>query len=88
MTLIKTDDAEMKIDFQHMCGSKRTLGGPIYYRALNSFSETAELKHILMHMCATFSASRLFQQFLLSARSGSTHYHNALLNNSSSDRTS
>ena len=88
LALIKTDDAESKIDFQDMCGSKHTLGGPIDYRALNSSSKIAELKHNLRHMCTTFSASRRFRHFLLYARSGSTSYQNALSNNISSDWTS
>ena len=88
LTLIKTDDAESKIDFQDMCGSKQTLGGPINHRGPNSFSEPVELKHNLMHMYTTFSASRLFHHFLMTARSGSTHYHKTLWNNISSDRTS
>ena len=41
-----------------------------------------------MHKCTTYSASRLFHLFLKSARSGSTRYQNAMLNNISSDRTS
>ena len=51
--------------------------------------KVAELKHTLMHKCTTFTAaSRLFHRFLLSARSGSTHYHNALPNKTNSDCTS
>ena len=88
LDIYQKDDAESKIDFQDMCGSKHTLGGPINCRAQNSSSKIAELKHNLMHMCTTSSASRLFHQFLMSARSGSTPYHNALSNNISSDRTS
>ena len=38
--------------------------------------------------CTTFSASRLFRRFSMSARSGSTRYHNALPNKISSDWTS
>ena len=71
-----------------MCGSKQTLGGPINYRTQNSSSETAESKHFLMHRCTSFPASRLFQRFSMSARSGSLRYHNALSNTISSDRTS
>ena len=71
-----------------MCGSEHTLGGPINYRTLNSSSKIAELKHSLMHKCTTFSASRLFHCFLMSARSGSTRYHNALPNKINSDGTS
>ena len=33
-----------------MCGSKHTLGDPINYRILNSSSNVAELKHILMQV--------------------------------------
>ena len=38
--------------------------------------------------CTTFSASSLFRRFSMSARSGPTRYHNALLNKISSDCTS
>ena len=48
----------------------------------------AELKHTLTHKCTTFSTSRLFHHFLMSARSGSTRYHNALTNKISWDLTS
>ena len=41
-----------------------------------------------MHNCTTFSASKLFHRLLMSARSGSTRYHNALPNKISSDCTS
>ena len=71
-----------------MCGSEHTLGCPIKYQTLNSSSKIAELKHTLMHKCTTFSASRLFHRVLMSARSGSTRYHNALPNKISSDCTS
>ena len=47
-----------------------------------------ELNQTLMDKCTTFSASRLFHRFLMSARSGSTRYHKALPNKISSDRTS
>ena len=50
--------------------------------------KTAKLKHTLMYKCTTFSASTLFHQFFLSARSGSIRYHNALPNKTSSDCTS
>ena len=71
-----------------MCDSKHTLGGPINYGTLKSFEEIAELKLTLMHKCLTFSASRLFHRFLMSAQSGSTRYHNQLSKNIISDRTS
>ena len=71
-----------------MFDSKRTLGGPINYRALNSSSKIAELKFTLMHKCTTLSASRFFHRFLMSARSGSTRYHNALSNKIRWDRNS
>ena len=71
-----------------MCGSKHNLVGPIQYRTLNSSSKFAELKHILMHKCTTFSASRRVHRFLMSARVGSTRYHIALPSKFSSDRTS
>ena len=86
--LIKTDNAYSKLDFQDVCGSKHTLGGPINYRYLNSSSKIAEIKHTLMHKCAKISTSRLFHHFLMSARSGSTRYHNALPNKINTDRTS
>ena len=70
-----------------MCGSKSTLTGPKHYRTLNSSSKFAELKHILMHKWTT-SVLRLVHRFFLSARSGSTRYHNALPNKISSDHTS
>ena len=70
------------------CGSKHTLGDPINYRTLNSSSNSAELKHTLMHKCTNFSASRLFHRFLMSARSGSTRRHNTLSNEITLDRTS
>ena len=70
------------------CGSKHTLGDPINYRTLNSSSNSAELKHTLMHKCTNFSASRLFHRFLMSARSGSTRRHNTLSNEISLARTS
>ena len=63
LTLMKTEDALSKIDFQGFCGSKLTVGGPINYRTLNPFSKIAELKHNVMHKCSTFSASRLFHHF-------------------------
>ena len=88
LTLIKTDDAYSKVEFRDMCGSKHTLGGPINYRTLNSSSNITELEHTLMHKCTTFSASRLFHRFLMSARSRSTGYHITLLNKINSDRTS
>ena len=88
LTLIKADDAESKINFQVMCGSKHTLGGPINYRALNLSLKIAKVKRNWMHVCTTFSASRLFHHFLMCARSGSAPYHNALTNNISSDCTS
>ena len=71
-----------------MCGSKHTSGGSIKYRTLNSSSKIAELKHTLIHKCTIYSSSRLFHQFLMSARSGSTRYHNVLSNEISSYRTS
>ena len=71
-----------------MCGSKRTLGDPIKYRTQNSPSKLAELKHTLMHKCTYFSASRLVHRLLVSPRSGTTRYHNALPNKISSDLTS
>ena len=88
LTLNKTDNASAKIKFQHMCGPKPTLGGPINYRTLNYSSKNAELKHTLLHKSTTFSASRLFHSFLMSARSGSTRYHNSLPNKMSTDHTS
>ena len=88
LTLIKTDDAKSKIEFQDMCGSKHTLEGPINYRNLKSGSKISELKHTLMHKCTTISASRLFHRFLTSARSGSKRYHITMSNKISSDRTS
>ena len=88
LTLIKTDDAAWKINFQDTFGSEHTFGGPINDRALNSSSKIVELKHNLMQMCTTFSASRLFHYFLMSARSGSTPYRNALSSNISSYGTS
>ena len=48
----------------------------------------AELKHTLMHKCTTISVSRLSHRFWMSARSGSTGYHNALPNKINPDRTS
>ena len=71
-----------------MFGSKQTLGGLINYPTPYSSSKIAELKHTLMHKCTTFSASRLFHRFLMSARSGSTRYHTALPNKINSNRTS
>ena len=88
LTLIKTDDAKTKMEFQDMCGSKHTLGGPINYRNRKSGSKISELKHTLMHKCTTISASRLLHRFLTSARSGSKRYHIAKSNKISSDRTS
>ena len=41
-----------------------------------------------MHKCTIFSASRLFHRFLMSARYGSTRYHNAVPNKISLDCTS
>ena len=70
-----------------MCASKYTLGGCMNYRTLNSSSKIAELKHTLMHKCTIYSTSRLFHHFLLSARSDSTRYHIALLNEINSERT-
>ena len=49
LTLIKMDNAQSKNEFQDMCGSKHTLGGPKNYRTLNSTSKIAEFKHTLMH---------------------------------------
>ena len=80
LTLIEIDNAYPKHEFQDMCGSKHTLGGPINYRTLNSSSKTAELKFALMHQCKTFSVSRIFHHFLLSAQTGFTRSHNALTN--------
>ena len=71
-----------------MFGSKQTLGGLINYPTPNSSSKIAELKHTLMHKCTTFSASRLFHRFLMSARSGSTRYDTALPNKINSNLTS
>ena len=71
-----------------MCGTKHTIWGPINYRALNSASKNAQLKHNLTHMCTTFSTSRLFHQFFLSARFGSKSYLNGLSNDINSDRAS
>ena len=71
-----------------MCGSKHNLDGPIHYRTLNSSSKFAEFKHILMYKCTTFSDSRRVHRFVMSARAGSTRYHNDLPNKISSDRTS
>ena len=71
-----------------MCGTEHTLDGPINYRTLNSSSKNAELKYTLMHKCTTFSASRLFHSFLMSARSGSTRYRNAMANKITPDRKS
>ena len=45
----------------------------------------AALKHTLVHECTTFSVLWLFHRFLMSARSGSTRYNNALPNKVSSD---
>ena len=73
---------------QDKCGSKHTLGDPINYRNLNSFSKIAELKHTLMHKCTNFSASRLLNRLKKSTRSGSTRYHDALPYKISSDCTS
>ena len=87
-TVIKTDDAFSKIEFQDLCGSKSTLGGSIKYQTLNSTSNTAKLKHTLMHKGTTFSTTRLFHRFLLSAWSGSTRCQKLLSNKISSDRTS
>ena len=88
LTPIKTDNAYSKIDIQDMCGSNYTLGGSMNYRTLNSSSKIADLEHILMHKCTIYSTSSLFRRFLMSARSGSTCYHNALSNEINSDRTS
>ena len=71
-----------------MCGSKHTIGGSLNYRSLNSCSKIAELKHTFMHKSTIYSTSRLFHHFLMSARSGSTRYHNALSNKSASHGTS
>ena len=68
LTLIKNDEAHSKIEVQDLCGSRHTLGGPINYPTLYSSSKNAELKPTLMHKCTTFSVSRLFHRFLLSAR--------------------
>ena len=48
----------------------------------------AEMKQILMRKCTSFSASRPIHRSLLSARTGSTRYHNFMLNKISSDCTS
>ena len=61
---------------------------PINYWTSNSSSTFAELKHALMLKCSTISVSNLFHDFLMSARSGSTCYHNISSNAISSDRTS
>ena len=71
-----------------MCDSKLTLGGPNNYRTLCSSSKFEELKNTLKHKCRTVSGSRLFHRFSMSARSGSTRYHNALPNKISSGRIS
>ena len=71
-----------------MCGSKQTLGGPINYRTLNSYSIIAELKHTLMHKCTSFSASMRFHRFLMFARFAFTGYHKTVSNKISSDRIS
>ena len=64
LTPFKTDYTQSKIDFQDMCGSKNTLGGPINYPNLKSFSKIVELKHTSMHKCTTVPVSRLFHRFL------------------------
>ena len=87
LTLIRTDNVWSTIELQDICGSKYTLSGPIKYRTLNSSSKIAEWKHTLMHKC-TISQPQSFLSVFLSARSGSTCYHNALLNKISSDRNS
>ena len=71
-----------------MCGSKHILAAPINYQTPNSSSKIADLKHTLMQQSTSFSASRLFHRFLMSARSGSRRYHNALPNKIISDCTS
>ena len=58
------------------------------YQTLNPSSKIAELKHTLVHKRTIYSTSRLFRHFSMSARSGSTRYHNALSNEISSDCTS
>ena len=41
-----------------------------------------------MHKCTIYSTSKEFHHFLMSARSGSTRYHNAMSNEIGSDGTS
>ena len=57
---------------------KTNIRHPKIPQSCNSSSYTADLKHILMHKCTTFSTSRLIQRFLLSARTGSTRYQKTL----------
>ena len=63
LTLIEIDDAWSRIEIQDTSGSKQTH---------DSSSETAELKHSLLHKSTTFSASRLLYCFSMSARTGPT----------------
>ena len=83
LTPIKTDDAQGKIEFRDKCGSEHTLGGPKYYRTLNSSLIISELLWLVSLHPSQFL--KLFHHFLLSARSGSTRYHNTLSNKISSD---
>ena len=67
---------------------KNYLRCTIEHRNLNSSSNIAVIKHILMHKCMTFSTLRLFRCFLMSEWTASTRYHITLSNKISSDRTS
>ena len=71
--------------FSRLMWLRAYLGGALNYLTLKSTSNIAKLKHTLIHKCLSFSASRLFHHFIMSARSGSTRYLITLSNKVSSD---